>query len=203
MKKLIILTSLTLLLVEAFTQANFKWEKVDSVAKTKAQIYSDTKMFIAQTWQPAYSVQDKGAIATQVLFGFGEIYKNIADEKHSIQNDDKENGSILVKGEIELRSTFMMNVHVYKYSYTATFMMKENKCRIVLDNVHCIYAHCAAYDWPLIEPCDEGTCGGYGETGVPQGKLTEMMASLKAQLQNIVDSYGKYVQLPSAASSDW
>ena len=55
----------------SYSQTNFQWEKIDSVNKSKAQIYSDTKMFIAEVWKSANSV---------------------------IQNDDKESGLILVKG---------------------------------------------------------------------------------------------------------
>ena len=54
-----------------FGQQNFQWERTDTISKTKSQLYADTKMFIAEEWKSAQNV---------------------------IQNDDKETGSILIKG---------------------------------------------------------------------------------------------------------
>ena len=77
MKKIILLTLVTFF-NSAFSQTDFKWDKVDSVSKNKGQIYSDTKMFIAEFWKSAQNV---------------------------IQNDDKEGGMILLKG-VSVQSKF-------------------------------------------------------------------------------------------------
>lgn len=156
-----------------FAQTDFKWDKVDSLAKTKAQIYSDTKMFIAEFWKSAQNV---------------------------IQNDDKENGMILVKGVSSQNYNFMLYPHNYKYTYTVKFLMKEGKYKLVIDNVSCISASCEGNVWPLIEPT-ENTTKMVG--GMPAAKLTEMMASLKKELQGIVDRYGKYIKTPSATKENW
>ncbi len=184
-------------------QAKFKWEKIDSVTKAKTQIYSDTKMFIAETWRAASSTINKGAIASILFTGKGEIVKNLSAEKHSIQNDDKDNGVILVKGEMEFSSDFMMNSHIYRYSYDIMFLMKDSKYKMTIDNVHCNYARCANIDWPLIEPCEDIDCPGFGETSMPSNKLIELMASLKENLENIADSYVAYIKKPSMSNGDW
>ena len=95
--KQIILSSVAILIFgQGFTQTNFKWEKVDSVAKNKAQIYSDTKMFIAEYWKSAQTV---------------------------IQNDDKEGGMILVKGTTDYSfSPMWLVTSKYNYSYSVKFL---------------------------------------------------------------------------------
>ena len=164
---------LLVIFMGGFAQTDFKWDKVDSVAKTKAQIYSDTKMFIAEFWKSAQNV---------------------------IQNDDKEAGMILVKGVSSQDYTFLLHPHHYKYSYTVKFLMKEGKYKLVIDNLICISATCEGNVWPLIEPT-ENTTKTVG--GMPAAKLTEMMASLKKELQGIVDSYGTYIKTPSATKENW
>ncbi len=71
MKKMLFFIAASLITLSSIAQVDFRWEKIDSVDKSKSQIYSDTKMAIAELWKSAQSV---------------------------IQNDDKEGGMILVKG---------------------------------------------------------------------------------------------------------
>lgn len=91
MKKTILLIAGIFIGFASFAQTNFKWEKIDSVAKTKSQLYSDTKMFIAETWKSSKDV---------------------------IQNDDKEGGVLLIRG-ISIRTAtygkgmFMQTVNGY------------------------------------------------------------------------------------------
>ena len=81
MKKIFSILLFTLSVNYLFSQTDFKWEKIDSVPKTKYQIYSDTKMFIAENWKSVQNV---------------------------IQNDDKEAGLILVKGTTSIDMPFML-----------------------------------------------------------------------------------------------
>ncbi len=172
MKK-IALTTLTLLFANInFAQTNFQWEKRDSVAKTKAQLYSDTKMFIAEEWKSAQSV---------------------------IQNDDKEVGMILVKGLSSQTLFFQMNSHNWTFSYTVSFFMKENKYRILINNVSCTAARCQQNEWPHIICSD--TYPGWWETSLNEERYKQLMLALKTELQIIVDSYDKYIKSPS--KSDW
>jgi hypothetical protein len=55
--KLFILMSLFLTMtINLFSQSNFKWERVDSCGKTKDVLYTDTKIFIADSWKSAQNV---------------------------------------------------------------------------------------------------------------------------------------------------
>jgi hypothetical protein len=174
MKNIILTITAILSFTLGFAQTNFKWEKVDSISKTKAQIYSDTKMFIAEYWKSAQNV---------------------------IQNDDKEAGMILVKGLYSKDIFFLLNAHNYTYSYTVKFLMKEGKYKIIIENVNCVSATCnGTIKWPLVEPT-ENTSESIG--GVPSKRLAEIMVSLKTDLQGIVDSYEKYIKTPSSSNGDW
>lgn len=83
---------------------DFKWEITDLTLKTKSQIYGDTKEFIAETWKSA---------------------------KDIIQNDDKDNGKILIKCICKVDYGIS-----YYFGYTVKFQMKDKKYRITLDNVY-------------------------------------------------------------------
>ncbi len=162
----------------------FKWEKKDSVSKNKSQIYSDTKMFIAETWKSSKDV---------------------------IQNDDKEGGIILIKAISTQTATYgkgMMSQHYrYVYSYNVTFMMKEGKYKIILNNVFCQNANLVGSTYLIteIQPFDGDNCpetGTFKKTGCPK-EIILMMASFKSELQGIVDSYEKYIKTTSTTNSEW
>jgi hypothetical protein len=173
MKKIISITVFLFLSTISFAQTNFNWSKTDSVQKTKAQIYSDTKMFIAETWKSSKDV---------------------------IQNDDKDGGMILVKGISIQHSSFQLNDHIYTYAYSVKFLFKENRYKIIIENVHCESATCAGNKWPLVEPTDD-TSQNVG--GVPSKKLAIMMESLKSELNSIVIGYEKAIKTTSAKNGDW
>ena len=111
MKKIIIIIVFFLPSFLIFGQENFNWEKIDSTSKSKSQIYSDTKLFISEYWKSSKDV---------------------------IQNDDKEGGIVLIKGTLSCFETYGLIKRHFVYSYNIKFFMKENKFRIVVDNVHCI-----------------------------------------------------------------
>jgi len=158
-------------------QTNFKWEKIDSVQKTKDQIYADTKMFIAETWKSSNSV---------------------------IQNDDKESGTILVRGNLKTGMILAMAVSEFRYSYDVTFKMKDGRYKISIDNVYCTDSYSPSTSIPKIEPFE-------GEaTNLPKffnykpykKKSEEMMMFIKSELQSIIDSYSKYINKTSLNSND-
>jgi len=163
-------------------QTNFRWDVMDSIPKTKSQLYSDTKIFIAKTWKSALSV---------------------------LQNDDKETGNIIVKGSSIQKENYSMNVFTYIYNYTVTFKMKDNKYKIIIDNVYCESAFPvgqAKFDILKIEPFDgeyvKGKIGMLTST-LPENKAVSMMASLKAELQQIVDGYTNFIKTTSSTNEDW
>lgn len=176
-----------LLATVTFGQVNFKWDKVDSVDKTKAQIYSDTKLFIAKTWNSAQSV---------------------------IQNDDKEAGNILIKGllikEMVSGRGISAQVFGYVYDYTIIFMMKDGKYKIIIDNVSCTKAYFKAnptYKIALIQPFDGiDNCpetGTWKNLGVSKETAVRMIGEIKLELQNIVDDYLKTIKMASTTNSGW
>lgn len=174
MKSILSLITILMITLSSTAQTNFKWEKVDSVNKTKAQIYTDTKMFIAKTWKSAQDV---------------------------IQNDDKEAGMILIKGNMSKHIIVMgIQDYCYTYNYTITFLMKDNKFKITLDNVYCESAifmtNPSAYI-SKIQPF-EGEC----TEGFNKKKTTVMMAEVKTGLQELVDSYLSEIKTPTV-TKEW
>ncbi len=180
MKLPIILILLIISVNNLFSQTNFVWEKTDSVSKSKSQIYTDTKMFIAETWKSSKAV---------------------------IENDDKEGGIILIKGNVIKSDTYSMNVLEYVYAYTITFRMKDSKYKITLDNVYC-KSTSNNFNWQVkkVEPFDGDNCPkintGLTSTGLPKKKMIALMASVKNELQSIIDNYTQYIKSPSK-NSDW
>jgi hypothetical protein len=159
-----------------FGQELAKMERIDSVSKSKDQIYADTKMFIAEYWKSAQNV---------------------------IQNDDKENGVILVKGSMKESLVFMMNTHDYYYSYSVKFFMKEGRYRILLDNVKCSSAVCAGNSWPLVEFCDVCEYPGYGPTGMPKEAWAKLQLMIGKEFSNLFDGYSNYIKSTSITNADW
>ncbi len=178
MKKIITAAILFISIGNLIAQKDFKWEKVDSIQKSKSEIYADTKMFIAETWKSAKDV---------------------------IQNDDKESGVILIKGKSSIYTPFMLNGYTYVYSYTITFKMKDNKYKINIDQVHFDdgWANGAPH-LSAIEPFDGDNYPGMPMSGgLPKGKAVKMMEQLKADLQGIFDSYNIQIIKPSVKDAGW
>lgn len=182
MKKILLLIGGVLIFTLSFSQKNFKWDNSDSVTKTKSQIYSDTKMFIAENWKSA---------------------------KNVIQNDDKDAGLVLIKGSCIEKVNHELVVFTYIYNYTITFKMKNNKFKIIIDNVYCESAYPSeGMQWKIlkIEPFDgeyvKGNSGMFNKT-LPEKKAILLMATLKAELQSIVDNYQKHIKSASSSSNDW
>jgi hypothetical protein len=184
MRKILVVITITFFsLISSFAQKDFKWEKVDSIQKTKEQIYSDTKMFIAKEWKSAQNV---------------------------IQNDDKEGGQILVRGNSTQKVDHGLNVYTYVYNYSVTFKMKDNKYKIIIDNVYCenaVPVGAARYSILKIEPFDglyvKGKTGMMEQT-LPEKKAVKMMEDLKNELQTIVNDYEKQIKIKSSTNgSDW
>ena len=158
----------------------FIWEKTDSVAKSKEEIYSDTKMFIAVKWKSSKDV---------------------------IQNDDKEGGIILLKGSTIKEEFFFGATYYYVYGYNVTFRMKDNKFRIVIDNLHCASAYNSGGGKPhKIDPFVGNDCPttiDFNTPGIPKKQAISMMASLLNDFQPIVDDYVKYINASSKAIGEW
>lgn len=172
-KHTLIIIVCVLMSINIKAQENFTWEKIDSVSKTKLQIYSDTKMFIAQEFKSANNV---------------------------IQNDDRESGVILVKGTIVKHLQYNSGLAYcnYYYDFTVTFLMKDYKYKMSINNVYCsLTAGSGNLGYGKIQPFEGDFNGNAFSYNTTKQKAKELMISLKADLQKIVDSYDKFIKTPS------
>lgn len=179
MKKIFFISAALFWVITTLGQTNFQWEKTDSVALNKNEIYSLTKMFIGEKWKSAQNV---------------------------IQNDDKESGIILVKGASVQETSFMGGKYIYVYKYSITFRMKNNKYKMTLDNVYCESANMSGGpEVTKIQPFDGDNCpetGTFKAPGLPKKKAIIMMGEFKRELQMLVDSYPVYLK-KEASNDDW
>lgn len=183
MKKTILLITFILSFINSNAQYKFKWDVTDSVPKTKEQIYSDTKVFIAKTWRSAQNV---------------------------IQNDDKEAGNIIVVGNSIHKVFYSLNTYNFVYRYTIEFKMKDGKYKIIIDNVYCYSNNpekLNSFKLFKIEPFDaeyikqKSFFGGPGN--LPEEKAVDLIVSLKAHLQSIVNEYRTFMKTENSNSNDW
>lgn len=163
MKKIFLALMLIFVSLSSVAQENFEWDIIQESSKTKEQLYSDTKMFIAEAWKSAQNV---------------------------IQNDDKENGLILVKG-LSIQSIKIQLVYPdWTFAYTVKFYVKDNKYRIVIENVNCETAKCGIHQWPRMPVADSyPEKKGTRITGLNQKRYETVMSALKEELQNLVNNY--------------
>jgi len=158
----------------SFTQTTYQIVKIDSITKNKNEIYAITKMYIAETWKSSQDV---------------------------IQNDDKDAGIILVKGLNIQHLVFQMNDHIWTFAYTVKFTFKDNKYRIVIDNIYNQSARCLTYEWPHLLISD--TYPGFKATAINEERYFIIMNALKTELQNIVYRYEKYLKTSSISTEEW
>jgi hypothetical protein len=124
------------------------------------------------------------------------------------QNNDAEAGILLVKGNTVFKVAHTLNVYTYLYRYTITFRVKDNKYKITIDNVYCdkAYVPNGVFSVQKIQPF-EGSYTGKGTmrlgNTLPARKADPMMANLKKEMQDIIDSYVIYIQEVSDTVNEW
>lgn len=125
---------LFLLSLSGVAQESFVFKRIiDSLEKDKSQLYTETKIFIAENY--------KNAIAVTML-------------------DDKENGIIILKPVtmVEVIHSLGLQKNSYLYKYTFKFQFKDTKVRVSIDQVHCSSATTTGKYVPKkIEPYDSMT----------------------------------------------
>ncbi len=176
--KLSIVLLFLLLSVNLVGQKDFKWDIIiDSLENNKQELYSTTKLFISETWKSAKDV---------------------------VQNDDKDAGLILIKALSIQSLSFQMNNHTWTYSYTVKFYMKDGKCRIIIDDVHCSSGRCGSYEWPHMPVAERyPEKKGLKITGVNEDRYLLLMSMLKTELNGIVYLYIAKLSKPQVIDSDW
>jgi hypothetical protein len=181
---------------DAKTSTGPQWSKVDSVKKSKDQIYSDTKMFIAEGWKSAKDV---------------------------IQNDDKDKGVILIRTSINKKIILgggLTEASLW-YTYNVKFLMKDGKYKIIVDNFNYDHGTGGAstgmniantiangpqkkqevewiYKTNPLEPFP-----GLMRAGMSEKKYLELRESIQTDMQSIVDSYDKYIKTTTSDDGDW
>lgn len=129
--------------------------------------------------------------------------------KDVIENDDEENGIILVRGVVKqsmLKSMGLVTFNYY-YNYTVKFYFKDNKYKIVVNNVNFSLTSCdgnsnGVYTPNKIEPIEEFENFARGRENLSKKDVKKFMDELKRDLQLIVDNYEKQIKEPSL-KSDW
>ncbi len=175
MKKSILLLLLSFSCFQfAYSQKTFNWDVIDSIPKSKDQIYLSAKSFIVDYWKSANNV---------------------------IQLDDKENGIIVIKAVSVQKKFFQMNDHVYVFPYTVKFQMKNNKYRVIIENVHCESALCQNVKWPLLPITFEYP--GYMKTSLSEKRFNEIMSDLHFEMENIISNFKTYISKNESTNNDW
>ena len=160
----------------------FKFEKIIESGKNKTELYSNTKMFVADCWSSAQDV---------------------------VQNQDDTAHTIQIKATQLFGSKASMGFgNIYIYKYTVKFQAKDNKCRIQIYDIECTdayqYGLGTEVKIPKIQPCTgdnpNQTTKKMGK-GISKKKAVELMQDLKAFFNSIIGSYEK--QLEEIADDNW
>ena len=147
--------------------AQTTYEKIDTISKSKNQIYSDTKMYIAENWKSAQNV---------------------------IQNDNKEDGLILIKGTIGLDVGKGLKQFIYNYSYTVKFYMKDNKYKILIDNINPDYNQYNSTMFLSPPICENCEFPGVSKAGMYKDTWLELQSKFPLKMKEILISYDKYLR---------
>lgn len=178
MKNLFIFLSMFLLFsLESYTQNELIFEKSDSVLKDKNQIYSATKMFIAEYWKSAQNV---------------------------IQNDDKDGGVILVKGLIKIYcgSGLTSGLNLL-YSYAIKFLIKDNKYKIIIYNITPEMNISTKYSYLSPDICNNCEFPGVFKSNVYRKDWERLQLYFPKEMNTIITNFDKYIKSDSKTNSDW
>ena len=174
MKKLLLILIAFVLVYSASAQADFKWGKIDSISRTKSQIYLDTKIFISNVWKASGK---------------------------TIVTDEKEAGVIVVKGKSSQIFNFSLCPYEYTYEYIVTFKMRDGMYKITIDHVYCSSAFGGKDRSPIkrIEPVD-GIPYPLDTGWLAEKRAVKMIQTLKQELQTIMDGYTEFLKAPVSNS---
>jgi hypothetical protein len=172
MKKTILTLVIAVVSTVSFAQ-DFNVSKIDTVDKTKDELYSMSKLFIAKMWNSANDV---------------------------IQSDDKDAGIILLKGKSIQKKYYQMNDHTWVYSYTITIQVKSGKCRIEVSDVNCDRAGAGGYSWPLIPISEPSVYPGFKKCAVNEERYFEITNGVKDEMRLIVSKYSESIKSADASA---
>ena len=184
MKKIAVLIVISVLIITAQAQENFKWDEVIEQKGTKDELFSKAKLVLAQ------------------------IYN---DSEHVSRNTDKDAGIILSKPKTKVLLSFGMSYVDYYFEYELTLMVKDGRYRVLIDNVNCTNAYSSdgsRIKWR--EGVPVSTTYPFPESknnmktyGLKAKKYFELMKPLRANLQNIFDRIKAEMQKESIINDEW
>lgn len=174
MKKVLFIV-ISLFLALSINAQGFKFEKIIEVSKAQSELYSLSKMFVADFWNSANNVT---------------------------QNQDESSSTIQLKAikDIEIKAGMGL-VNLYTYKYSVKLQSKDNKCRIQIYDIECVDAYQSGlgskYEIPKIQPftgddTDQKT-KSMGK-GISKKKAIEMMNDLTLFFDSIISSYEKQLK---------
>jgi len=181
MRKYFIAIVLAITNVNLWAQKDFKWDIITESSKTQAQLYADVKNFINRAWEAAG--------------------KNIVQE-------DEAKGFIFAKGNVQLSVGARLAPRMYNFEYDVKFYVKDNKYRIVIDNVFCNSAQMTG-GHNTVEVPRPDVADTYPEkkgrklTGMNKKNYEDMIYRLKSEIQITADSYLKYMSSDVEIDTDW
>ena len=173
MKKIALILMLSAMSMFCYAQDIVK-ESTYEIELTKDALFTKVKMFIVDSW---------------------------VNPKHSILNEDKENGIIQIKTDSEIAINVGMGLQsVYEYEYRTRIRMKDGKYKIEFYDVTCTSAEQVglgnSYDIPEI-PYFEGDEPPVKTTkmgkGVPAKKAVEIMNTLRKEFEIITNKLNEYL----------
>lgn len=179
MKQLLFATLFVFVGFFSHGQDRFEWDEVtDSVDANKSQLFSKTKLFIAETWKSA---------------------------QHVVQLEDRESGVILIKGSNIQEFSFRWFDRTWIFGYTVKFMVKDNKARIMLYDVHCDKSYAGSHEWPPLPISETYPKKTRKELNrLNKDDYLALMRILKEELDAVVHAYIAAVQEPFVENdSDW
>lgn len=173
---------MTLSLASFMNAQDFKFEKVIEVSKTQSELYSLSKIFVADFWNSA---------------------KNVT------QNQDDASSTIQLKAikDMEVKGGMGL-VNLYTYKYSVKLQAKDGRCRIQIYDIECIEACQLGLGTenkiPIIQPfigddTDQKT-KSLGK-GISKEKAVNMMQELKSFFNSIILDYEK--QLKDSSDDNW
>lgn len=179
MKK-IFLFLISLLAFQLVNAEDFKFSKIVESSGTASELFSKSKMFVADFWNSA---------------------KNVT------QNADENINVIQVKAIKDMERKAGMGIgYFYTYKYTVKIQTKDNKCKIDIYDITCDDAYADGLggrkNIPIIQPfmgdkTDQKT--SKMGNGLSKSKAVEMMKDLKDYFNNIIAEYEKNIN----TSEDW
>ena len=166
--------------IDSIYKGNFKWESIDTINKTKDEIYTLSKVFISSMFNEPDRV---------------------------IKVDDKESGIIIIKGKLTIMGIagWFITGGDYYYNFTLSLYIKDNKYKIIIEDVNYdktilsykIYNN-------KIQPFENGNYPSIiNNAKLDKKHLDIMMSELKMKLASIIISYSKDVRKIANTKDDW